>query len=77
MKTITLRLDDESEAALANLILASGSDQSKVLRTLITDAERERVLTQAKAEARALRDNPDYQAEVRALDEVMEPLSAR
>jgi len=64
MKTITLRLDDESEAALANLILASGSD-------------RERVLTQAKAEARALRDNPDYQAEVRALDEVMEPLSAR
>ena len=41
MKTITLRLDDESEAALANLILASGSDQSKVLRTLITDAERE------------------------------------
>ena len=76
MKTITIRLDDESEAALANLVVALGSDQSKVLRTLITDAERARVLAQARAEAKALRDDPAYQAEVRALDAAMEPLSA-
>jgi len=76
MRTITTRLDDDAETALNNLVTAAGTDQSKMLRTLILAAERERVLTQAQAEAQALRDDPAYQAEIAALADQMEPISA-
>jgi len=76
MKTITTRLDDETESALDSLVATSGLDQSKVLRALILNAERELVLAQVRADAQALRNDPAYQAEIAALNEIMDPISA-
>lgn len=76
MKTITTRLDDEAEIALSNLVTQSGVDQSKLLRSLIINAERERVRAQLRAESESLRNDPEYLAELAAINEIMEPLSA-
>ena len=69
MRTITTRLDDETKVALDSLVAATGLDQSTMLRSLILEAERERILAQARAEAQALRDDPAYRAEVAAINE--------
>jgi len=77
MKTITARLDDEAEAALAELVSAEGSDQSKVLRRLILDAQRDQILARFREESAALARDPEYRAEIAEINAIMEPLSAR
>jgi len=75
MTTITVRTDDEVEAALVALT-ADGSSRSQAVRAAVLDAARARVRAELEREARALADDPDDLAEARAVQADLEPLRA-
>jgi len=75
MSVITVRTDDEVEAALAALT-ADGSSRSQAVRAAVLDAARARIRVQVEAEARALAEDPDDLAEARAVQADVEPLRA-
>lgn len=75
MSVITVRTDDEVEAALAALT-ADGSSRSQAVRAAVLDAARARIRAQVEAEARALAEDPDDLAEARAVQVDLEPLRA-
>lgn len=66
MGTISIRTDSEVERALTEL-MHDGASRSEVVRAAILDAERARRRTRLRAEADALRNDPDDAAASRAL----------
>lgn len=75
MTTITVRTDDEIEAALASLT-SDGRSRSEAVRAAVLDAARARIREQIEAEARALAEDPADLAEARAVQADLEPLRA-
>ena len=75
MSTITVRTDEEVEAALAALT-ADGSSRSQAVRAAVLDAARARIRRQVEEESRALAVDPEDLAEARAVQADMEPLRA-
>lgn len=75
MSVITVRSDDEVEAALAALT-ADGSTRSQAVRSAVLDAARARVRAQLETEARTLAEDPHDLAEARAVQADLEPLRA-
>jgi Arc/MetJ-type ribon-helix-helix transcriptional regulator len=75
MTTITVRTDDEIEAALAALT-SDGRSRSEAVRAAVLDAARARIRAQLEAEARALAEDPADLAEARAVQADLEPLRA-
>lgn len=75
MSTITVRIDGEVEAALAALT-SGGSSRSDVVRAAVLEAARALIRAEIEAEARDLAADPEDLAEVRAVQEAMEPLRA-
>lgn len=66
MRSLTIRTDEEVEAALTALT-SDGRTRSEAVRSAILDAERSRRRAALRAEAEALRDDPDDVAASRAL----------
>lgn len=75
MTVLTVRTDDEVEAALAALT-ADGTSRSQAVRAALLQAARERIRAEVEAEARALADDPDDLAEMRTVQMDLEPLRA-
>lgn len=75
MSTITVRTDEEVEAAL-DALTADGSSRSEAVRAAVLDAARARTRADLEREARMLADDPDDLAEVRAVQADLEPLRA-
>lgn len=75
MSVLTVRTDDEVEAALAALT-ADGSSRSQAVRMAVLEAARARLRAELEAEARALADDPDDLAEMRAVQADLERLRA-
>lgn len=75
MATLTVRTDEQTERALRDLT-ADGTSQSEVIRQAIHQAWRERQYAQMEAESKRLLADPHEQAEIRALREDMDALSA-
>jgi len=75
MSAITVRTDNEVEAALSALT-ADGSSRSQAVRAAVLEAARARIREQLQAEARALAEDPDDLAEARAVQADLEPLRA-
>ena len=75
MSTITVRTDDEIEAALAALT-ADGSTRSQAVRAAVLDAARARVRRLVEEESRAIAADPEDLAEARAVQADMEALRA-
>ncbi len=75
MSVLTVRTDEEVEAALAALT-ADGSSRSQAVRMAVLEAARARIRSELEAEARALHDDPDDLAEMRAVQADLEPLRA-
>lgn len=70
-RVISLRLDDESEAAL-RLLTARGVSRSEAIRSAIVEAARER--RTLIDEARMVREDPADRAEMTRVRELMESL---
>ena len=70
-RIISLRLDDESEAAL-RLLTTRGVSRSKAIRSAIVEAARERRML--IDEARMVREDPADRAEMARVRELMESL---
>ncbi len=68
---ISLRLDDESETALRELI-AGGRTRSDAIRSALVAAARRR--RDLAAEARMVREDPEDRAEMARVRELMESL---
>lgn len=75
VKTLTVRTDPEVERALASLT-RDGRSRSAAARAAILDAERAQRRDRLRAEAEALRDDPDDRAASQALASEMEALRA-
>ena len=75
MATITVRIDAETDRALAEL-MAGGLDRSQAIRQAIRTAARVREAERLRAEAQAIADDVDDVAEARAVLEDMESLRA-
>jgi predicted transcriptional regulator len=75
MATITVRVDDEAERALAELT-SEGRSQSAVIREAIIAAWVTRRRARLRAEAEALASDPDDVAEMRAVQADLESLRA-
>lgn len=75
MKTITVRTDEQVEEALRELT-SDGFTRSEAVRRAILLAGQERRRKQLVAEARALAEDPDDLAEMRAIQADLEPLRA-
>lgn len=67
MLTITIRIDSEVEAALAELVARFGGTRSDAVRRAVLDASRESRRAALRAEAEALRDDPEDVAAARSL----------
>jgi len=70
-RMISLRMDDESEAALRALT-AGGRSRSDVIREALVAAARRR--SDLAAEARMVREDPEDRAEMARVRELMESL---
>jgi Arc/MetJ-type ribon-helix-helix transcriptional regulator len=75
MGTLTIRTDSEVEKALAALT-SGGQSRSEAVRTAILEAERAQRRTQLRAEADALRNDPQDVAASRELAAEMDALRA-
>lgn len=75
MATLTIRTDADLERALASLT-SDGRSRSDVARAAILAAEREQRRARMRAEAEALRDDPDDVAASRELAAEMDELRA-
>ncbi len=75
MSTITVRIDEDAERALAELT-ADGTSRSQAVRAALLKAARARVRAELEAEARALAEDPEDRAEIRAVQADLEPLRA-
>ena len=75
MSTITVRTDDEVEAALEALT-ADGRSRSEAVRAAVLEAARARIRAELEAESRRLAEDPDDLAEARAVQSDLEPLRA-
>jgi len=75
VKTITVRTDEQVEEALRELT-SDGFTRSEAVRRAILLAGQERRRKQLVAEARALAEDPDDLAEMRAIQADLEPLRA-
>lgn len=75
MSTLTIRTDPEVERALSALT-SEGASRSEVARTAILEAERAQRRARLRAEAEALRDDPEDVAASRELAAEMEALRA-
>lgn len=75
MSTLTIRTDTDVERALATLT-EGGQSRSDVVRSAILDAERAHRRARLRAEAEALRDDPDDVAASRALTAEMDAVRA-
>jgi hypothetical protein len=76
MPTLTIRTDPDVENALA-VLTAEGTSRSEAARSAILEAERARRRARLRAEAEALRNDPDDIAASRALVEEMDAIRAR
>jgi predicted transcriptional regulator len=68
--TITIRIDEQTERELAELT-KSGTSRNAVITCAIHREYRRVVHARIRRESEALREDPDYQAEVRAAREDM------
>lgn len=75
MATITIRTDEETDQALAELTRDDRS-RSDVVRDAILLAYREDRAARLRAEAEEAASDPDDRAEVRAIREEMDAISA-
>jgi len=75
MSTLTIRTDAEVERALESLT-RDGRSRSDVVRAAILAAEREQRRSRLRAEAEALRDDPEDVAESRRLAAEMDVVRA-
>ena len=75
MSTITVRTDEEVEAAL-DALTADGRSRSQAVRAAVLEAARARIRRQVEVESRALARDPDDLAEARAVQADMEALRA-
>jgi Arc/MetJ-type ribon-helix-helix transcriptional regulator len=75
VSTLTIRTDDELERALASLT-SDGRSRSDAARAAILAAEREQRRARMRAEAEALRDDPEDVALSRLLAAEMDELRA-
>lgn len=75
MKTLTIRTDPEVERAL-EILTREGLSRSEATRAAILAAEREHRRAQLRAEAEALRNDPEDVAAARALAAEMDDLRA-
>lgn len=75
MATLTIRTDEQTERALAELT-EDGTDRSAAVRAAIVAAARHRRAERLRAEARALADDPDDRAEMAAVRRDLEDLRA-
>ncbi len=75
MKTLTIRTDADVERALASLT-REGQSRSEAARAAILDAERAHRRARLRAEAEALRNDPDDVAQSRALAAEMDTIRA-
>lgn len=75
MATLTIRTDEQTDQALAELT-QDGTDRSAAVRAAIVEAAHHRRAEKLKAEARALADDPDDRAEIAAVHRDLEDLRA-
>jgi hypothetical protein len=75
VSTITVRTDEETDKALAELT-ADGSDRSAAIRAAIIQAALHRRAERLRAEAQNLAEDPDDRAEIAAVQADMEALRA-
>jgi Arc/MetJ-type ribon-helix-helix transcriptional regulator len=75
MRTLTIRTDPEVERALESLT-RDGQSRSEAVRAAILAAAREKRRATMRAEAEALRNDPDDVAASRELAEEMETIRA-
>lgn len=75
MSTLTIRTDPEVERALAALT-SEGKSRSEAARAAILEAERAHRRARLRAEAEALRNDPDDVAASRALAAEMDAIRA-
>lgn len=75
MNTLTIRTDPEVERALAALT-SEGKSRSQAVRAAILEAERAQRRARLRAEAEALRNDPDDVAASRALAAEMDAIRA-
>lgn len=76
MATITIRTDPEVEQALT-LLTGEGRTRSEVVRSAILEAERARRRSRLRAEAEALRNDPEDMAASQELAAHMDTIRAR
>lgn len=76
MKTLSTKLDDETERALDHLVDATGKTPSALVRDLLREADRERILAQVADDARAIMNDPEERAELTAVAADMDALRA-
>lgn len=76
MATLTIRTDPDVERALTTLT-RDGASRSDVARQAILDAERAHRRARLRAEAEALRNDPEDVAASRALAAQMDDIGAR
>ena len=75
MGTLTIRTDSAVERALEYLLAErTGQSRSDVVRAAILELERADRRARLRAESAALRDDPEYQAEIKAVQAEMEQL---
>lgn len=75
MGTLTIRTDPDVERAL-EVLTAEGQSKSEAVRTAILESERARRRARMRAEAEALRNDPDDVAAAKQLAEEMGQLGA-
>jgi len=75
MATLTVRTDAETDRALKDLT-ADGTSQSEAIRQAIYRAWRERRYSRMEEESKRLLDDPDEQAEIKAIRADMDAISA-
>jgi predicted transcriptional regulator len=77
MTVLTIRADSAVQRALDYLLgERAGETKSEVVRAAILELERTTRRARLREESAALRDDPEYQAEVRAIQAEMEHLRA-
>jgi predicted transcriptional regulator len=77
MTVLTIRTDSAVERALEYLLAErTGETKSDVVREAILELEKATRRARMRAESMALREDPEYQAEMRAVQAEMEHLRA-
>ncbi|MCL1801010.1 MAG: hypothetical protein FWG25_06585 [Promicromonosporaceae bacterium] len=76
MSMINVRSNETTDTALRNLMEITGRERADAVRTAIVDAERAAIRARARAEALAIRDDPDDRAEVAAIMAEMDAVRA-